>query len=143
MRHGLNGFTLRLPAELARTGEVAALVEQAIAAWGLDATRAHALHLCAEEIFANIAMHGGGEVEVELALTGDAAAQCLVITDSGPAFDPTHVPPPPPATDLDTIGIGGRGLMLARGFSDGMEYRRAEGRNRLELRFGPDTAAPR
>lgn len=137
----MTGFALTLPADLRRAGEVAALVEGAVAAWGLDAKRAHALHLCAEEIFANIALHGSGEVT--LALAGDAVAQTLVITDSGPAFDPTTPPSPPPATDLADIAIGGRGLLLVRGFSHGMEYRRAEGHNRLELRFGPDKDSPR
>lgn len=138
----MTGFTLALPADLARAGEVAALVDQAVAAWGLNAKRADALHLCAEEIFANIAMHGGGG-EVAVELTGDATAQRLVFTDDGPAFDPTSVPPPPPAADPMDIAIGGRGLMLVRGFSDGMDYRREDGRNRLELRFGPDEFAPR
>lgn len=135
----MTSFALTLPADLTRAAELAALMEQAIAAWGLDAKRAHALHLCAEEIFANIAMHGGGG-EALVELTGDATAQRLVFTDDGAAFDPTAARPPPPAMD---IAIGGRGLMLVRGFSDGMAYTRAEGRNRLELRFGPDKCAPR
>jgi serine/threonine-protein kinase RsbW len=133
--------TLTLPAALARAGEVAALVEGAVAAWDIGAKRAHALHLCAEEIFANICLHGGGEVT--LSLTGDATAQTLVFTDTGPPFDPTTVRPPPPATHLADIAIGGRGLLLVRGFSDGMDYRHEGGRNRLELRFGPDKSAPR
>ena len=138
----MTSFALTLPADLARAGEVAALVDQAVAAWGLDAKRAHALHLCAEEIFANIAMHGGGG-QAAVELTGDATAQRLVVTDDGPAFDPTSVPQPPPATDPMDIAIGGRGLLLVRGFSDGMDYRREAGCNRLELRFGLDESAPR
>jgi serine/threonine-protein kinase RsbW len=84
-------FTLTLSVELARAGEVAALVEGAVQAWGLAARRAHALHLCAEEVFASIALHGCGQVTLEL--TGDATKQRLVVTDTGSAFDPTTAPP--------------------------------------------------
>jgi len=126
---------LALPAELARAAELATWVEEAIAAWALPPARAHALHLCAEEIFANIAMHAA-PAAVEVLLEGDATAQRLIFTDDGPPFDPTQAPPPPPVTDFDSLPIGGRGLLLVRRYADGMAYGRAQGRNRLELRFG-------
>lgn len=127
--------TLALPAELARAAELAAWVEGAVIAWNLPAARAHALHLCAEEIFANIAMHAAPS-EITVTLEGDATRQVMVFTDTGPPFDPTTAPPPPPATDFDSIGIGGRGLMLVRRFAGGMGYARKGRRNRLELTFG-------
>lgn len=127
--------SLTLPAELARAAELAAWVEGAITAWNLPAARAHALHLCAEEIFANIAMHAA-PAEVTVTLEGDAAHQRMVFTDTGPPFDPTQAPPPPPATDFDALDIGGRGLLLVRRFATTMAHARADGRNRLELTFG-------
>lgn len=128
-------LTLTLPAELARAAELAAWVEEAVTAWNLPPARAHALHLCAEEIFANIAMHAA-PAEVTVTLEGDAAGQRLSFTDDGPPFDPTTAPPPPPATDFDDIGIGGRGLLLVRRFAGTMAYAREGDRNRLELTFG-------
>jgi anti-sigma regulatory factor (Ser/Thr protein kinase) len=70
----LTPTSLTLPAELARAAELAAWVEGAITAWNLPTARAHALHLCAEEIFANIAMH---------------AAPAEVTVWNGPQFDRT------------------------------------------------------
>ncbi|WP_191083602.1 ATP-binding protein [Roseococcus microcysteis] len=128
-------LTLTLPAELARAAELAAWVEGAVTAWNLPPARAHALHLCAEEIFANVAMHAA-PAEVTVTLEGDATRQVMVFTDTGPPFDPTSAPPPPPPTDFDSIGIGGRGLLLVRRFAGRMEYAREDGRNRLELTFG-------
>jgi len=128
-------FALRLAAELARASEVAALVEEAVTAWSLPPARGYALQLCAEEIFANIALHGSA-TEVWVTLEGDAEAQRLVFADDGAPFDPTTVPPPPPATDFESVGIGGRGLLLVRNFAGSMEYVREDGRNRLTLRFG-------
>ncbi|HEV7458245.1 MAG TPA: ATP-binding protein [Roseococcus sp.] len=69
-------------------------------------------------------------------LEGDAAHQRMVFTDTGPPFDPTQAPPPPPATDFDMLDIGGRGLLLVRRFATTMAHARADGRNRLELTFG-------
>lgn len=127
--------TLALPAELARAADLAAWVEGAIAAWNLPPARAHALHLCAEEIFANVAMHAA-PAEVEVTLEGDASRQVMVFTDTGPPFDPTSAPPPPPVTDFDSLEIGGRGLPLVRRFATTMTHSHEDGRNRLELTFG-------
>lgn len=128
---------LRLPADLTRAAEVAAFIEAACAAWGLDARRAYALQLCAEEIFVNLALHGGGEaVQVEVTLAGDATTQRLIFTDSGPAFDPTATPLPPETPSLEDATVGGRGLLLARRFSTEMTYMRQDGLNRLEMWFG-------
>jgi len=128
---------LQLPADLSRATEVAAFIEAACETWGLDARRAYALQLCAEEIFANIAMHGGGAAtRVEITLAGDATTQRLTFTDTGPAFDPTAASLPPDTLNLEDATVGGRGLLLARRFCTGMEYVRRDGLNRLEMWFG-------
>lgn len=130
-------LALHIPGDLSRAPEVAAFIEAACDGWNLDARRAYALQLCAEEIFVNIAMHGGGEaVQVKVALAGDATTQRLTFTDTGPAFDPTAAPPPAATPSLEDTTVGGRGLLLARRFCSGMDYVRQDGLNRLEMRFG-------
>jgi serine/threonine-protein kinase RsbW len=135
-------FALELPAELPRAAELAAFLEQACAALGLERARRDAIQLCGEEVFVNIALHGAasGPVRVAIALQGDAAAQTLILEDDAPAFDPTAVAEPPPAASLEDATVGGRGLLLVRRFSAAQRYARVRGRNRLELAFRP--AAP-
>jgi anti-sigma regulatory factor (Ser/Thr protein kinase) len=131
-------FALRLPAELPRAADLAAFIEQATEALGLARARRDALHLCGEEVFANIAMHGthAGPVQVAITLEGDGETQRLLFEDDAPFFDPTRVAEPDAVTSLEETQVGGRGLLLVRRFSAAQHYTHAEGRNRLELRFG-------
>jgi anti-sigma regulatory factor (Ser/Thr protein kinase) len=137
-------FALQLPAELPRAADLTLFLDRCADTLGLDRARRNALQLCGEEVFANIAMHGthAGPVRVDITLEGEGAALCLVFEDDAPAFDPTRVGDPRPAASLDEMQVGGRGLLLVRRFSAAQHYRHAEGRNRLELRFGADEARP-
>jgi anti-sigma regulatory factor (Ser/Thr protein kinase) len=130
-------FALRLPAELARAGELARFLDQAAERLALSPAQRNALQLCGEEVFANVAMHGthAGPVQVAITLEGEGAALRLVFEDDAPAFDPTRVAEPGAVTTLEEMPVGGRGLLLVRRFSAAQHYAHADGRNRLELRF--------
>jgi anti-sigma regulatory factor (Ser/Thr protein kinase) len=113
-------------------------LESVLAALALDDRQAYALQLVAEEMVANVMLHGRapageatGDPTVELTL--EPAPLRLIIEDDGAAFDPTSVAEAAPSPDLETAAIGGRGLMLVRRFSRGWRYSRTAGRNRVEI----------
>ncbi len=65
----------------------------------------------------------------------------VVIEDSGRAFDPTQVPPPPKPRSIEEARIGALGIHLMRSFASEMRYERRDGRNRLTLTFLPKEPA--
>jgi serine/threonine-protein kinase RsbW len=104
----------------------------------LSADTSFAIQLCLEEAVANIIMHGSakddrGEIAIELERNGGTLV--ARIEDTGWHFDPTQVPPPPPASSLEDAKVGDFGIRLMRSFATGMNYERRDGRNRLTLRF--------
>ena len=99
--------------------------------------KAYALELCLEEMVANILLHGqvaGRAVQARVTIKANPLR--LIVEDDGPSFDPTLQPEAEMAADLDSAGIGGRGLALVRRFSVTMCYQREAGWNRVE--FGLD-----
>src|SRR5262249_41539980 len=95
------------------------------------------LGLALEEILVNVIRHGhpeGGkhEIQVQLALEQD----CVIATveDDGMPFNPLEAPEPDLDSPIETRPIGGLGIHLVRSITDGLEYSRHEGRNRLVMR---------
>lgn len=72
---------------------------------------------------------------------GDIQVSCVVrdgcvavrLSDDGPPFDPTSVPPPSMPGRLEEARPGGLGIHLMRQYTNGMEYRRESGHNVLCL----------
>ena len=89
------------------------------------------VELVFEEVVSNVLRHGGRPdrvTHVSVKVAPEEAAVRLTFLDDGPPFDPRGWPEPPPAQ------VGGRGLMLIRSVSSGMEYLRTpEGQNRLTV----------
>lgn len=90
-------------------------------------------HLCiiVEELVTNLIEHGGGSGErrVGIELARGPSEIMLVIEDDGAAFDPRNAPA---NADIPSRG-GGAGLRLVSAWSRIVDYRSANGRNRLEL----------
>lgn len=106
---------------------------------GLPPARGMDLELAVEEALMNVSLHAyrgaGGEVRVR---AGAADGLFVVeIEDSGPSFDPGTLPPPDTTAALADRPIGGLGVHLIRRVTDGMRWRREEGRNVLTLLFAP------
>ncbi len=133
----LNARRLVLRNDLAELERLAAWIES----WSqhsLSPDLSFAVQLCLEEAVANVIMHCAAdddrvEIAVELQRKGDTLVAC--VEDSGPAFDPTQVPPPPLAPSLEEVNVGDLGIHLMRSFANGMYYERKDGRNRQTLWF--------
>lgn len=90
-------------------------------------------HLCiiVEELVANLLEHGrnGAERQIGVELSRRPSMIVLAIEDDGAAFDPRNAPN---STGAAARG-GGAGLRLVSAWSQIVDYRSADGRNRLEL----------
>lgn len=81
------------------------------------------LGTAAGEAFNNIVLHGysgdaSGEVEIDVAVTGDGEGILVRLRDRGSAFDPERVPEP----DLDALPENGMGWFLIRSLVDHTLY---------------------
>jgi serine/threonine-protein kinase RsbW len=95
------------------------------------------LALLVEELFTNTVAHGHGqdsEAPVTIALEVTPARIRLVYEDTGPAYDPfAQLAPPHDAMDVDERAVGGLGIVLIAAMARDVEYRRADGKNRIAL----------
>jgi len=95
------------------------------------------LMLALDEAVTNALMHGlAGQANPQLRVhhAADADAIRVMLEDNGAPFDPTQAPPPPPVLDLDSLAIGGRGILLMKRVVSQLHYARTpEGWNRLSL----------
>jgi serine/threonine-protein kinase RsbW len=101
---------------------------------------AQQLDLCSSEVVANIMSYarsdeGAQRIFLHLGWQGEDVA--LEVEDGGRPFDPLQLPEPAHASSLDDAQVGGWGIPIVRRFSNGMHYRREDGRNCLTLLFRP------
>lgn len=92
--------------------------------------------LALEEVFLNVAMHGGhadrpAQVWLELAREDDKL--WLSQSDDGPAFNPLAVPTPDLDAPLEARSVGGLGIHLVREMMAGVSYDYRDGRNILRM----------
>ena len=95
------------------------------------------LGLALEEILVNVIRHGhpeGGKHEIQVQLSLEQDCVIATVEDDGIAFNPLEAPEPDLDSPIETRPIGGLGIHLVRKITDGLEYRRHEGRNRLVMR---------
>jgi anti-sigma regulatory factor (Ser/Thr protein kinase) len=123
-------------------GKLTQWIVAACAAAQIPEKTSFAVQLCLDEAVTNILQHGlpnaeGGARATAIAasLERGACDVVLAIEDDGEAFDPTGVAAPPPASTLELLPVGGRGIHFMRRYSSRMEYSRSGGRNRLRLTF--------
>lgn len=95
-----------------------------------DIDTAH-LAIVVEELVTNLFDYGGLSPDdvIELSLTPGVDGVALMLTDPGKFFDPRQVPLDAPTPDRG----GGAGSKLVRRWASGIDYRVADGRNRLTL----------
>lgn len=88
------------------------------------------LCIVVEEAVANLLDHAAaGREPPRISLDLEPALVRLVLTDSGPPFDPRIIPP----ADLRRDESGGAGLALIRAWSSVVDYSTVNGGNRLEI----------
>lgn len=92
------------------------------------------LQLIAEELFTNTVAHGHrGDCDepVSLALSRNEYGLNLQYIDAAPAFNPFEI-----SQNLaSTAAIGGFGIELIRGMARACHYRRADGRNIIDIQL--------
>lgn len=104
---------------------------------GLGSDLEFELNLVLEELFTNAVRHGGCEgmdQAAQIRLQSDPDGVSIEFADRGAAFDPLQAPPPDLEVDLAQRSVGGLGIHLVRQIMQELEYRRADGWNRLTMR---------
>ena len=104
---------------------------------GLSSEIENDLTLALEEILVNVICYGhpeGGKHEIQIWLSLEQDCVVATVEDDGMPFNPLEAPEPDLYSPMETRPIGGLGIHLVRNITDGLEYRRNEGRNRLVMR---------
>lgn len=100
---------------------------------GLGKLQTHQLHLIVEEAVANVVNYSGATMmSLSAWLEGDSIF--VSVTDDGVPFDPTQYPSPNLNVPVEERKIGGLGIHYIHKMSDGVTYRREEGKNILTMR---------
>lgn len=88
-------------------------------------------HALAEHLQNIVHYSQAKRVVVGFDVTADVAR--ITVTDDGIPFDPTQFAAVNTSAPIRERPVGGLGIHMMRKLTDGMTYRRAEGRNCLEL----------
>ena len=129
------------PAQLGAFDQVKALIDEFGETAGLGREDRHKLTLIVEELFTNTVTHGhlgDSTAPVQISLEETAAGVHLTYEDSAPPYDPLASSR---RTDIEsTINerrVGGLGVFLTIGLTDGADYQFVEGHNRISLTLVP------
>ena len=131
-------FELRLAPSTANVAALLDALEEFSAEAALPGAITGRLMLLAEELAANVVMHGAGAGYFALSGEAGAGGLRLVFEDDGPAFDPLAGPPADAGAALEARAVGGMGLHLIQSLAMDARYERSAGRNRLSFRLGAE-----
>lgn len=93
-------------------------------------------NLVLEELFTNIIKHGccdGGPHTVHITIALEEDTLVMHIEDDGIPFNPLAVETPPCNVPPEKRRIGGLGILLARHYTENIQYRRSGKKNILKL----------
>ena len=125
------------PARMSALPDVMAFTNEVCLAGSLDRDTCLRLTLLVEELFANTVVHGHGrdsEEPVWLGFAIEPGRITLTYEDTAPPYDPfMTVVAPDEAASVEERAVGGLGVLLVACLATDVEYRRAEGRNRISL----------
>lgn len=97
------------------------------------------LNVVLDELLSNTIFYGlepgqdPASLRIDVEFVVEDGVFTIRIEDNGRAFDPLTAPEVDTAASLEERRVGGLGIHLVRSLMDGLEYARAEGRNRLRL----------
>ena len=124
-------------ARMSALPEVVAFTGDVCLAAALDRDACLRLTLFVEELFTNTVVHGHGQDSdepVRLAFVIGPGRITMTYEDTGPPHDPfTALTAPDDEADVEDRPVGGLGVLLVAGLATDVEYRRADGRNRISL----------
>jgi len=125
------------PARMSALPDVAAFAAEVCLAAGLDRDACLRLTLLVEELFTNTVAHGHGqdsEEPVRIAFAVEPGRIAMTYEDTGPPHDPfAGMSAPDEGAALEDRPVGGLGVLLVAAMAKHVEYRRADGRNRISL----------
>ena len=104
---------------------------------GLPDNVLHDLNLALGEILTNIISYGytdSEEHEIAVRLSVESGEMRVDVEDDGQPFNPLEAPEADATKPLEERAIGGLGVHLVRKLTDGLEYRRHEGKNLLVMK---------
>jgi sigma-B regulation protein RsbU (phosphoserine phosphatase) len=104
---------------------------------GLPDNVLHDLNLVLGELLTNIISYGytdGGEHEIMVRLSVEPEEMRVEVEDEGKPFNPLEVAEADTTKPLEERAVGGLGIHLVRKLTDGLEYKRHEGRNLLVMK---------
>ena len=131
---------LKLCPALTELAQIDSALEDIGDEFRLSEELAHAIRLCAHEIFTNIVTHGfDGEQfpasPVDLKISADDSSVKMQFLDRGRAYNPVYHSDPDLPNSVEDAQVGGLGVMLVKAFSSGIAYSREDSTNRLEIVF--------
>jgi len=126
---------LRLPVATEEVARLLDEVEGFAEAADLSPALAMRLALVAEELAANVVMHGAGATYFAFAATRTEAGVAIAFEDDGPEFDPLAARTADTAAEVEAREVGGLGLHLLRQMTRDAAWRREAGRNLLTCRL--------
>lgn len=130
-------ITIRISASVHEIERLNRLIRQFGELHELPSRALYSVNLALDEVVSNIVLYGYEDsnddpIVVKMEIRGkDLMAS---VEDSGREFDPLSLPTPDLSAPLEDRQIGGLGIHLMRSLMDGVEYRRADGKNVLTMR---------
>ncbi|MEW6354870.1 MAG: ATP-binding protein [Planctomycetota bacterium] len=125
-------------AEMERvTRAVLAVIERQ----ALSPKAAYAVELAVEEIITNVMKYAYNDTaphDIDIRIRFESTHVHLHFEDDGREFDPVAAPEPDTTKPIEERKIGGMGIHLVRAVASFINYRRANGRNILELSIRRD-----
>ena len=124
-------------------GDASVWLREVAQAEELSDQLAFCMEVCFEELFTNVARHGGpgrspaGDAPLFVTLELDAGTDVVgfVIEDNGRPFDVTQAPGKPVHRSIEEIIPGGLGVQLIRSFSSDLLYEALPHGNRVTVKF--------
>jgi anti-sigma regulatory factor (Ser/Thr protein kinase) len=104
---------------------------------GLSETVLHDIKFALEEIVTNVISHGyddNREHEIKVMFDKEPLAVIVRVEDDGKPFNPLTAPETDTTKSLEERTVGGLGIQLVRKLTEGLDYRRHEGKNLLIIR---------
>ncbi|MGK2951498.1 MAG: SpoIIE family protein phosphatase [Thiobacillus sp.] len=126
------------PLDPVLTNEASAWLQALGAEFNFSHEDMYRIELCFEELVTNVVNYSDPQYAnqpVDLHAVIEAQRATLTLIDPAAPYDPFSRPPPPVATSIEEVKIGGQGIHLVRQFSDAHRYERCDNKNRLELVF--------
>lgn len=131
-------FALELVASRPEVSRALSAIDGFAQGLGLGEDLSYDLRLAADEVLANIILHGyreDGCGPILLSVRAEGGVLFMEFEDSAPPFDPVTAPTPERGARGEGERAGGMGLILLRSVVPDIAYARDGDRNRLTLRW--------